>query len=62
DVYLVEIYHSTGQKIIQKKTIIRNGVNNTELVLPANLPVGMYLLTTRDNNGNLLYQSKIFKH
>ena len=62
DVYLVEIYHSTGQKIIQKKTIIRNGVNNTELLLPANLPVGMYLLTAKDNSGNLLYQSKIFKN
>ena len=62
DVYLIEIYHSTGQKIIQKRTIVRSGVNNTELILPSNLPAGMYLLTTKDNEGNLLYQSKIFKN
>ena len=61
-VYLFEIYQSTGQKIIQKKTIVRYGVNNTTLTLPSNLPAGIYLLTAKDDSGNLLYQSKVIKH
>ena len=62
DVYQIEIYHSTGQKIIQKKTIVRSGVNNTTLALPSTLSAGMYLLTVKDDSGNLLYQSKMFKN
>jgi len=62
DVYLFEIYYSSGQKVIQKRTIIRNGINNTSLQLPSTLPAGMYLLTAKDNYGNTLYQSKIFKN
>jgi len=62
DVYHFEVYYSNGQKIIQKSTIIRNGVNSTSLLLPSSLPAGMYLLTAKDNSGNLLYQSKLFKN
>ncbi len=62
DLYLIEIHHSTGQKIIQKRTIIINGVNSNVLQLPSTLPAGMYLLSVKDNDGNLLYHSKIFKN
>lgn len=60
--YLFEIYNTSGQKIIQKRAVIHNGVNSTTLQVPAGIPPGIYLLSAKDNNGKILYHSKIFKN
>lgn len=59
--YLLEIYNSNGQRLIQRRLLIQNGANNTSLQVPAHTTSGMYLLTIKDNHGKLLYRSKIMK-
>lgn len=59
--YLLEIYNTNGQRLVQHKLFIQSGTNNTALQVPPHTTAGMYLLTVKDGNGKLLYRSKIMK-
>jgi hypothetical protein len=60
--YQFEIYNSNGQKLIQQRTSIHNGMNTVSLQLPASIAPGIYLMSVKDNSGKFIYHSKIFKN
>jgi len=62
DTYIAELYAVNGSKIKQQQLSVYAGYNSASVDMPATAGAGLYILTVKNNRGELLHQSKLIKN
>ncbi len=62
DTYLVEVYSVNGSRIKQQQVTVYAGYNSASVDIPSSASTGLYVLTVKNNRGELIHQSKLVKN
>ena len=62
DTYLVEVYAVNGSKIKQQQLAVNAGLTTASVTIPAAAANGLYVLTVKNNRGELIHQSKLIRN
>ncbi|MBL0134270.1 MAG: hypothetical protein IPP79_09790 [Chitinophagaceae bacterium] len=58
---MIEVYGVNGQQVARQKVAMHCGSNQNSLQLPENLAGNMYILSVKNNMGQVVYKSKLIK-
>jgi hypothetical protein len=62
DNYNVEVFAINGAKIKQQQLAITAGYNSLVVTIPASAGNGLYVLSVKNNRGEIIYHSKLVKN
>jgi len=62
DTYQVEVYAMNGSKIKQQQMAVSAGFNSASVDMPAISGNGIYVLTVKNNRGEIIHHSKLIKN